>query len=101
MYCFGAGAEREVYIGSADLMTRNTEKRIEAACPVKDPKLAARILEILELELRDNVKARVLDRRGDQVRPARADGELPLDSQLALLEEALAQAPRVEPPRGW
>lgn len=60
VYCFGSGDDRVVYISSADLMTRNTDKRVEIAAPVLDGKIADRIVGILELMLSDNVKARKL-----------------------------------------
>lgn len=56
IYAFGRG-EARVYIGSADMMTRNTTRRIEVMTPVLDPKLIEKLHEIIELELRDNVKA--------------------------------------------
>jgi polyphosphate kinase len=82
VYCFGAGERREVYIASADWMTRNTERRIEVACPILDPALAARIVDMLELGFADNVKARRLCADGAYERRALADGEQPLNSQL-------------------
>lgn len=50
-----------VYISSADWMVRNLDHRIEAACPVFDPQLKKELIEILHIQLRDNVKARILD----------------------------------------
>ena len=49
---------------SADFMTRNTERRVEVACPVLDPKVRARVLHIISELLLDNVKARELTRDG-------------------------------------
>lgn len=59
IYIFGKGEDSEVYIASADLMTRNTTKRVEVAAPVYSPELKERILESFNLMLRDNVKASV------------------------------------------
>ena len=56
IYAFGRG-EARVYIGSADMMTRNTTRRIEVMTPVLDPRLIEKLRDIIELELRDNVKA--------------------------------------------
>lgn len=56
IYAFGRGEPR-VYIGSADMMTRNTTRRIEVMTPVLDPRLIEKLRDIIELELRDNVKA--------------------------------------------
>ena len=90
--CFGAAEDERVYIGSADLMTRNTEKRIEVACPVTDSAAIARIHEILDLALRDNTKARIHNADGDLVKPEHSSGELPVDCQAALMQRALERA---------
>jgi polyphosphate kinase len=50
-----------VYISSADWMVRNLDHRVEAACPILDIELKEEILEILKIQLKDNVKARILD----------------------------------------
>ena len=60
IYCFGEGKERKMYISSADLMTRNTDKRVEIATPVLDKKIEGKIYRMLKVMLADNVKARVL-----------------------------------------
>ena len=60
IYCFGEGKERKMYISSADLMTRNTDKRVEIATPVLDKKIEGKIYRMLEVMLADKVKARVL-----------------------------------------
>ena len=44
IYCFGYDEEMKLYISSADMMTRNTERRVEIACPVYDKKIRERIL---------------------------------------------------------
>ncbi len=60
IYSFGKNSNQKLYISSADLMTRNTEKRIEVATPIYDLKLKERINEILEMQWNDNIKARIL-----------------------------------------
>lgn len=60
IYCFGKGKEVRIYISSADLMTRNTIRRVEIACPILDGELRKRILHILESMFSDNLKARQL-----------------------------------------
>jgi polyphosphate kinase len=55
-----AGNER-MYISSADWMVRNLDHRIEAACPINDPELKRELQEILDFQLSDNIKARILD----------------------------------------
>ena len=57
VYCFGADENQRMYISSADLMTRNTERRVEIACPVLDSDIRQRIFNMLETMLRDNTKA--------------------------------------------
>ena len=83
VYCFGSGDDRVVYISSADLMTRNTDKRVEIAAPVLDGKIADRIVGILELMLSDNVKARKLCPDG-QYRRVETLGD-PVDAQAQQL----------------
>lgn len=61
IYCFGYDAQMKLYISSADMMTRNTERRVEIACPIYDKKIKERIFSMLEIMLRDNTKARQLN----------------------------------------
>ena len=89
VYCFGTGREERMYISSADFMTRNTERRVEVACPIFDPRVRERIHQLLEAEERDTLKARVLQPDGTY---AKKDPALPpLDSQQFLMEEAERQ----------
>lgn len=64
VYCFGTGDSVKVYISSADMMTRNTERRVEIAAPVLDREIAGEICSMLGAMLRDNVKARILGSDG-------------------------------------
>ena len=64
VYCFGGGKDRVMYISSADLMTRSTDKRVEIATPVLDEKIADEIEDIVRTMLADNVKARELHADG-------------------------------------
>ena len=100
VYIFGAAGERQVYISSADWMTRNTERRVEIALPVRDPELADRIEAVLELELRDTVKARILGPDG-RYAPVKVDGPA-VDSQAKLCSRAMqaAQGEAVRIPEG-
>ena len=59
VYIFGCDGDEEVYIASADLMTRNTLRRVEVAVPVYDPDLRSRLLEDFRLMLSDTCKLRV------------------------------------------
>ncbi len=65
IYIFGKGEREEIYIASADFMTRNTVRRVEVAAPIYDPDLRDRIRGFFELEMKDNVKARISDEHGD------------------------------------
>jgi len=58
IYIFGKGNREEIYIASADFMTRNTVHRVEVAAPVYDPDSRKKIMDMFRLQLRDNVKAR-------------------------------------------
>lgn len=68
IYCFGVGDETEIFLSSADLMTRNTEKRVEIGFPIEDEHIKTRILNIINVMLSDNVKAREIDVNGDMVK---------------------------------
>lgn len=68
IYCFGRGSEAKYYISSADLMTRNLNRRIEIACPVHDEDLKHQIQQILDIQLKDNKKASFLDSHGNYIR---------------------------------
>lgn len=65
VYIFGSGRDELVYISSADLMTRNMDKRVELACPIYDEKIKNRIKSILYLNFKDNVKGRIIDKAGN------------------------------------
>ncbi len=93
IFSFGTGASQKIYIGSAD-MTRNTEKRVEVACPILDDNIRRQINHYLKVMLSDNVKARVLQSDGSYVRKKAADSQV--DSQAAFMEEAI-HAKREEP----
>lgn len=86
VYSFGKGEDRVMYISSADLMTRNTDKRVEIATPVLDKRIAERIDAILRTMLADNVKARKLCPDGEY-RRVETLGE-PLDAQEYFLKES-------------
>ncbi|MDO1502529.1 polyphosphate kinase 1 [Winogradskyella maritima] len=60
VYLFGNGGDEQLYIGSADWMKRNLSHRIEVVTPVLDPDNFKIIKDLLELQFRDNVKARII-----------------------------------------
>jgi polyphosphate kinase len=86
VYCFANGGEEEIYLGSADLMERNLDRRVE----VLDPLLIDQIRDgILRIYQADNVKARFLQADGSYLWPA-PNGDEPMDSQRTLLEHRAA-----------
>ena len=87
IYCFGEGKERKMYISSADLMTRNTDKRVEIAAPVLDRQIADKIDKILRIMLADNVKAKKLCPDG-RYRKVETLGET-IDAQSYFLKKPL------------
>ena len=60
IYIFGKGEREEMYIASADFMTRNTVRRVEVATPIYSPEIRDRIRAMFRLQMSDNVKARIL-----------------------------------------
>ena len=91
VYAFGMDSDM-VYLSSADMMTRNTEHRVEIAFPVLDPTCRALVHEYMGMQLQDNVKARSLTSDGTWVPVECAEGEKPFNSQEALLERAYRNA---------
>ncbi|MCK7590367.1 polyphosphate kinase 1 [Subsaxibacter sp. CAU 1640] len=61
IYIFGNGGEEKMYIGSADWMTRNLSHRIEVVTPILDPDHFKTIRDVIDIQLKDNVKARIID----------------------------------------
>lgn len=62
VFYFHHKGSEEIYLSSADWMTRNLDYRIEAAVKIKDKSLKKEILDLLKIQLKDNVKARILDK---------------------------------------
>lgn len=91
VYAFGVDSDM-IYLSSADMMTRNTEHRVEIAFPVLDPTCRALVHEYMGMQLRDNVKARNLTSDGTWGPVERHEGERPFNSQEALLERAYRNA---------
>jgi polyphosphate kinase len=58
---FGASGSEKVYISSADFMVRNLDHRVEVATPILDSSLKKEIVDIINIQLEDNQKSRVLD----------------------------------------
>ncbi len=86
IYLFGNGGDTEIYAGSADLMTRNLDRRVEVLFPIEDASLRSYIeQDILDVYLRDTAKARELHADGTWHRVPPAEGEEPFNAQEYLL----------------
>ncbi|MDX1741551.1 MAG: polyphosphate kinase 1, partial [Rhodothermales bacterium] len=82
IYYFGNGGQPEVYLGSADLMPRNIDRRVEVLFPVEDAQYVRYLREdVLETYLSDNVKARIMMPDGTYVQQQPDDGERAVYSQ--------------------
>lgn len=89
----------DVYIGSADWMPRNLDRRVEAMTPVEHPHLRERLARTLDLMLADNANAWHLDRDGAWRRRNPEDGEALRDSQAELMAAAVTRSgPLADPP---
>lgn len=84
IYCFGSGETMRIYIASGDFLTRNTERRVEVGVRVDDPAIAKKLRGILDLQLRDTVNAREMQPDGTYVKVRPAEGQPPVDSQMAM-----------------
>lgn len=82
IYYFLSGGEESIFLASADCMPRNFERRIEVLFPILDAKNKDRIKKILDVQIRDNVKARLLSSDGIYRKRERVEGEKPVDSQI-------------------
>jgi polyphosphate kinase len=85
-YFYNDGFE-DVYMGSADWMPRNLDKRVEITFPVEDPDLKKRIKEILKIQLADTLKAHIMQPDGTYEKQD-LRGKEKLDSQMYFVEEA-------------
>lgn len=92
VYWFGAGGSPEAYIGSADMMRRNLDRRIEVLAPLERTDLIKLLKdEVLELYLRDNQKAWRLNAQGTYERITPKRGEKAINAQEALIARPLSR----------
>ncbi|MCR5719789.1 MAG: RNA degradosome polyphosphate kinase [Lachnospiraceae bacterium] len=91
IFYFENNEDHEVYLGSADWMPRNLERRVEILFPVEDNLLKERLIRILDLQLKDNVKANVLMPDGTYEKPDRR-GKDAFNVQEYFCKEALNHA---------
>ncbi len=86
IYYFRNGGDEEFYLGSADLMPRNLDRRVEQLFPVEDPTLKEALWQLLSIQLRDNVKMRQMLPDGSYERVKPLPGEEINNSQQWLIE---------------
>ena len=86
IYYFHNNGEEEIFVGSADLMPRNLNRRVEVLFPIEDRRLVRHLRDrVIEIYLADNVKARIMQADGSYVRKTREPGEEAINSQEVLL----------------
>lgn len=93
IFYFENGGNIDVYMGSADWMPRNLDRRVEIIFPVLEDALKEKAVHILEVELADNVKARVMEPDGNYVRVDKRGKQL-VNSQRVFVEEAEQAVPK-------
>ena len=91
IFYFYSGGNEEVFMGSADWMPRNLEKRVEIVFPVEDEQIKKEIKHILDLEFRDNVKAHILQPSGLYEKQDKR-GKTLINSQMEFCREATEKA---------
>jgi polyphosphate kinase len=89
IYTFSAAGESRIFIGSADLMQRNLNRRIEVLLPIEQEEGKKQIFEILRIMFSDNVKARVLNSDGSYVKSVRKPGEQSVNAQMLFLNDSI------------
>ncbi len=98
IYYFANGGDEEIYIGSADLMPRNIDQRVEVLFPIDDPDMVRRIRDqVLAIYLADNVKARRMTGSGAYVRKRGGEGKKRIEAQEWLLEKRRGSAVPAKP----
>ena len=88
VFWFNNGGREELYIGSADWMPRNLDKRVEIMFPVEEESLKEQVMHVLKVQLEDNVKAHILKPDGTYEKPDKR-GKVLVSSQEQFCEEAI------------
>ena len=91
IFYFQNGGTEEIYMGSADWMPRNLDRRVEIVFPVEDEKIKKEIEHVLDLEFRDNVKAHLLKPDGTYEKQDKR-GKVLINSQMEFCDEAQKKA---------
>ena len=95
MYWFANGGRDDLYLGSADLMERNLDQRVEALCRVRDEGIVRHIRDVvLDAYLRDSDRAYILT--GSRYEPATSDGASRVNAQQELLAWYTSRPPSAE-----
>lgn len=96
IYKFGSGLESKIYMGSADLMTRNTERRVEIAVPLYDEDVRTKVKNYLYSQWDDNVKARNLTNEGTYKELDRNENSKVVIAQEEMMKHSIEQAQYAE-----
>ena len=91
IFYFRNGGSDEIYMGSADWMPRNLDRRVEIVFPVEDERIKEEIMHVLDLEFRDNVKAHILQPSGLYEKQDKR-GKTLINSQMEFCREATERA---------
>jgi polyphosphate kinase len=86
VFIFHTDGRPKVFISSADWMVRNLDHRVETACPIYDPIIQQELIDILNIQLAENVKARILDNEQTNAYVSRHEHEPEVRSQVAIYE---------------
>ena len=86
VFVFDNGKSPKVFISSADWMVRNLDHRVEAACPILDKGIQQELIDILNIQLAENVKGRILDNEQSNNYVERPDGQPEVRAQVAIYE---------------
>jgi polyphosphate kinase len=86
-FAFGEGEDEKIYLGSADLMQRNLDRRVETLFPLREARHRQKVRRLFDLQLNDTANAWEMNADGTYTRLRPQEGEEPLDSQALLLEE--------------
>ncbi|MGN0408082.1 MAG: RNA degradosome polyphosphate kinase [Bacteroides sp.] len=89
IFYFENGGSSEIYMGSADWMPRNLDKRVEILFPVEDEKLKEQVLHVLNVQLADNEKAHIMQPDGSYEKPDRRGRREIINAQEIFCEETI------------
>ena len=95
IFYFHNGGNEEIFMGSADWMPRNLDRRVEIVFPVEDEEIKKEIKHILDVEFKDNVKAHILQPDGSYEKMKRR-GKAKVNSQMIFCQEAEDKAKAVK-----